>query len=78
LAQVLRGTLTDYYRRGGIRKKGQERLEPSEGVTLLIDDEPERAVCARLYRTLPALPGDYAQIIWRVDLLGQPRAKRST
>jgi RNA polymerase sigma-70 factor (ECF subfamily) len=75
LSQVLRRTLTDYYRKTAVRKQAQQRLESEEGVALLIDDESERAVCACLYRILPTLPSDYAQIIWRVDLLGQPRAK---
>ncbi len=39
----------------------------------MIDDEAEQAVCACLYRILPTLPADYGQIIWRVDLLREPR-----
>ncbi len=75
LAQVLRRTLTDYYRKKGVRRKAQKRLEAMEDPTLLIDDEAERAVCACLYRILPTLPGDYAEVIWRIDLLGEPREK---
>jgi RNA polymerase sigma factor (sigma-70 family) len=75
LAKVLRTTLADYYRRANVRRRLQERLEGTRDTSLVIDDEAERAVCACLYRILPTLPADYAQIIWRVDLLGQPRSK---
>ena len=74
LAQVLRRTLTDYYRRKGVRAKVQARLESRRESALIIDDEAERAVCGCLYRMLPTLPGGYGRIIWLVDLLGEPRA----
>lgn len=73
LAQVLRRTLTDHYRRAATRKRGQERLVAAEVSTLQIGDDADRAVCACLYRVLPALLPEYAQIIWRIDLLGQRR-----
>lgn len=73
LAQVLRRNLTDYYRKKGVRKKAQERLEADRGPALIIDDEAARAVCACLYRILPTFPADYGQIIWRIDLLGEGR-----
>lgn len=76
LAQVLRSTLADYYRRAGVRKKLQERLlrKTVDEAVVTINDEAEQAVCACLYRLLPTLHAEYAQVIWRVDLLGQPRA----
>jgi RNA polymerase sigma factor (sigma-70 family) len=77
LAQVLRRTLTDYYRRAGVRKAALQRLsvERKEAQPVLIDDEAERAVCSCLYRILPTMPPEYSQLIWQVDLLGQPRSK---
>jgi RNA polymerase sigma factor (sigma-70 family) len=78
LAQVLRRTLTDHYRRAGVRKAALQRLsdETEEGHhPVLIDDEAERAVCSCLYRILPTMPAEYSQLIWQVDLLGQPRSK---
>src|SRR5262249_54137011 len=47
----------------------------SEGSVLKIDDDAERAVCSCLYRILPTMPSEYAQLIWQVDLLGQSRSK---
>ena len=73
LAQVLRRTVMDYYRRKGVRTKAKERLRAERGPTLIVDDEAERAVCACLYRVLPTLPPDYGRIVWRVDLLGESR-----
>jgi RNA polymerase sigma factor (sigma-70 family) len=75
LAQVLRRTLIDYYRRASVRKTARQRLESAEGSAMLIDDDAERAVCNCLYRLLPAMPAEYSQLIWQVDLLGQPRSK---
>ncbi len=75
LAQVLRRTLVDYYRRSTVRKAALQRLEVSEGSAMRIDDDADRAVCNCLYRILPAMPAEYSQLIWQVDLLGQPRSK---
>lgn len=64
LAQVLRRTLTDYYRRAGVRKAALQRLsvQTGEGQPVLIDDEAELAVCSCLYRILPTVPADYSQL----------------
>ncbi len=75
LAQVLRRTLADYYRRSSVRKAALQRLQVSEGSVMLIDDDADRAVCNCLYRILPAMPVEYSQLIWEVDLLGQPRSR---
>lgn len=75
LAQVLRRTVTDYYRRASVRKMALPRLLISEGLVVKIDDDAERAVCSCLYRILPTMPSEYAQLIWQVDLLGQARSK---
>lgn len=75
LAQVLRRTVTDYYRRASVRKAALLRLQALEDPVVKIDDDAERAVCSCLYRILPTMPSEYAQLIWQVDLLGQPRSK---
>ena len=75
LAQVLRRTLADYYRRRSVRKAALQRLEVSESSPMVIDDDADRAVCGCLYRILPAMPAEYSQLIWQVDLLGQPRSR---
>jgi RNA polymerase sigma factor (sigma-70 family) len=76
LAQVLRRTLTDYYRKRIVMREGRERLKAGGGLELVrIDDEAEQAVCACLYRILPTLAPDQGRLIWRIDLLGAPRAQ---
>jgi RNA polymerase sigma factor (sigma-70 family) len=73
LAQVLRRTLADHYRGEGVRKRLEDRLNLTGELAVRIDDDAERAVCGCLYRLLPLLPRDYEQVLWRVDLLGEPR-----
>jgi len=73
-AQVLRHTLADYYRKAAVKQRAHERLEILEGLALT-NDEAERTVCACLYRLLPTLPPQYAQVIWRIDLLSQRRSQ---
>ncbi len=75
LAQVLRRTLADYYRRASVRKAALQRLEVSEGSAMLVDDDADRAVCNCLYRILPAMPSEYSQLLWQIDLLGQSRSR---
>src|SRR6516165_8428550 len=65
LAQVLRRSLTDYYRRANVRKAALQRLEASESSALVIDDDADRAVCSCLYRILPTMPAEYSQLIWQ-------------
>ena len=35
--------------------------------------ELDEAVCSCLYKLLPTLNPDYADIVWRADILGEPR-----
>jgi len=73
LAQVLRHMLADYYRKSA-KQRAQQRLEIATKVAIS-NDEAEDTVCACLYSLLPSLPPQYAQIIRRIDLLGQPRSQ---
>lgn len=73
LSQVLRRTLTDHYRRAAVRNKARERLREVGDAPVRINDDAELAVCRCLYRILPTLQTDQAEVIWRVDLLGQAR-----
>lgn len=75
LARVLRRTITDHYRRAAVRKRLDERLYLLGDPSVLIDDAAEQAVCGCLYRLLPSLPRDCARVLWRVDLLGEPRKR---
>jgi RNA polymerase sigma factor (sigma-70 family) len=74
LAQVLRHMLADYYRKSAVKQRAQQRLEIATKVAIS-NDEAEDTVCACLYRLLPSLPPQYAEVIRRIDLLGQPRSQ---
>jgi len=73
LSQVLRRTLTDHYRRAAVTSRARQRLIETGDVSMRIEDDAELAVCRCLYRILPTLRSDQANLIWRVDLLGEPR-----
>ena len=74
LARVLRHALADYYRKLAVKLRAQQRFETAAKLATT-NDEAERTVCACLYQLLPFLPPQYAQVIWRIDLLGQPRSQ---
>ena len=44
-----------------------------EALAVAPDPEIEAAVCFCLYRLLPTLKPEYSELIWRVDLLDEPR-----
>ena len=59
-----------------IRKRRREvAMEQSDIETIAVEPDPEvdRAVCDCLYKLLPTLKPDYAEVIWRADILGEPR-----
>lgn len=73
LSRILATTLVDHHRRRARRR--ETLLEPADMAELPMeaDVEIEAAVCFCLYRLLPTLKPDYSELIWRVDLLGEPR-----
>lgn len=78
LGRVLATTIVDYQRGLGARRRREHLVDPVElanNVEALIEPDPEidDAVCHCLYTLLPTLRPDYAQVIWRADLLGEPR-----
>ncbi|MBB3892987.1 RNA polymerase sigma-70 factor (ECF subfamily) [Phenylobacterium haematophilum] len=73
LSRVLATTLIDHHRRASRRR--ETLREPSEMETLAFepDVEMDAAVCYCLYRLLPTIKADYSELIWRIDLLSEPR-----
>jgi RNA polymerase sigma-70 factor (ECF subfamily) len=45
----------------------------SESLAVEPDVETDGTVCACLYKLLPTLKPDYSEVIWRADILGEPR-----
>lgn len=73
LSRILATTLVDHYRRAARRKESPQAPEDLEALAVAPDPEIEAAVCFCLYRLLPTLKPGYSELIWRADLLGEPR-----
>ena len=77
LYTVLRSVLIDHYRSEAARQRREAGYAQEQ--ILLGDDrsdlELEEAVCNCLPGLVPTLRPDYAEIIQRIDLSGEPRAK---
>ncbi len=75
LGQILANTLVDHQRRA-IRRRGRE-VHVEQATVENVADEPDtgadEAVCNCLHRLLPTLKPEYANVVWRSDLLGEPR-----
>jgi RNA polymerase sigma factor (sigma-70 family) len=78
LGRVLATTIVDF-QRAAIRRRRRERtVEPDElsrlaDLAIEPDAETDEAVCDCLYQLLPTMKPEYAEVIWRADLLGEPR-----
>ena len=75
LSRILATTIVDHQRRAGKRRKREEIVDPFDLEELSIepDDELEETICNCLYKLLPTLKPEYAEVIWRIDLLEEPR-----
>jgi len=75
LSRILATTIVDHQRRSTRRRQREAVMHPNdiEALEIEADEELDEAVCNCLYKLLPTLKADYAEVIWRVDLLGEPR-----
>jgi|TARA_B100000378_G_scaffold60320_1_gene44812 RNA polymerase sigma-70 factor (ECF subfamily) len=75
LSRILATTIVDHQRRASKRRKREEIVDPFDLEELSIepDDELEETICNCLYKLLPTLKPEYAEVIWRIDLLEEPR-----
>ena len=75
LSRILATTIVNYQRRASKWRKREEIVDPFDLEELSIepDDELEEAICNCLYKLLPTLKPEYAEVIWRIDLLEEPR-----
>jgi len=76
MARVLRSTIADHYRSKGrqSRLEGMYQVDAALGPSVVHDDI-DLEICTCLYKLLPTLKAEYAQIVWRADLIGEPRAR---
>jgi RNA polymerase sigma factor (sigma-70 family) len=75
LGRVLASTIVDYQRRAMRGRRREVAMEQTDIENLAVepDGELDGAVCNCLYKLLPTLKPDYAEVIWRADILGEPR-----
>jgi len=73
LGRVLATTLVDYQRNLSRRRRRETPVDEAEIESEPVDAELDAAVCNCLYRLLPTLKPEYADIVWRADILGEPR-----
>lgn len=73
LGRVLATTLVDHQRNLSRRRRRETPVDEAEIESEPVDAELDAAVCNCLYRLLPTLKPEYADIVWRADILGEPR-----
>ena len=75
LGRILASTIVDHQRRAIRRRRREVAMEQTDVESLAVESDVEldRAVCNCLYKLLPTLNPDYAEVIWRADILGEPR-----
>jgi len=77
LGRILATTIVDHQRRAIRQRRREAPMEPEAleraGDAVAPDSEVDGIVCDCLYKLLPTLRPDYADVIWRADLLSEPR-----
>ena len=79
LGRILATTIADHQRRA-IRHRRREVTMEQQDLELACaaiapDAEVDQVVCDCLYKLLPTLKPEYADVIWRADILGEPRER---
>lgn len=75
LSRILANAIIDHQRHAIKRRRREVTIEQvaTQIVATAPDREVDEAVCNCLHKLLPTLKPEYAEIIWRADLLGEPR-----
>jgi len=74
LGSVLATTLIDHWRQRGATHRRLDEID-ADGAMAVPDAEVDGAVCDCLYRVLPTMKPEYAEVIRRIDLLGETRGR---
>jgi len=75
LGRILATTIADYQREAARRRRREIVIDQADVENHPVDEELDAAICNCLYRILPTLKAEYADIIWRADILGEPRER---
>ena len=73
LRRILQSALADHFRRAATRQRTEADFAREESATPPPEDDIDAVVCMCLYRLLPLLKPEYAEILRRADLEEQPR-----
>lgn len=75
LGQILASSFADYGRNVARQRQREMVMAPTDldSVQDGFDEELDEAICNCLYKLLPTLRPEYAEVIWRVDLQEQSR-----
>ena len=73
LRRVLRSALSDYRRRAVARWHAEADFARKDAATPALVDELDAFVCMCLYKLLPSLKPEYAELLRRADLENEPR-----
>jgi len=73
LRRLLRSALSDWRRRAAARSRAEANFARKEAVAPPPIDDLDRAVCLCLYKILPVLKPDYAEVLRRADLENETR-----
>lgn len=75
LGRILATTIVDHQRAQARRHRREAAADSIDIEALPADPDAEidATVCNCLYRLLPTLKAEYADVIWRADILGEPR-----
>lgn len=75
MRRVLETSLIDYYRAQGKKRQSEKEYQHVESVSPGSDgkDDLDLIVCMCLYKLLPTIKSEYADVLWRADLVGESR-----
>ena len=75
MRRVLETTLIDYYRAQGRKRRTEANYQYLEVAHVVGEDSAEldSVICTCLYKLLPTLKPEYADVLWRADLVGESR-----
>lgn len=73
LRRVLQSALIDYRRRASARERAEADFARKEAATPVPVDDLDAFVCMCLYKLLPLLKPEYAEVLRRADLENEPR-----
>ena len=79
LGRVLATTMADHQRRVIRHRRRAVTMEQEDlelaSAAIAPDAQVDQVVCDCLYKLLPTLKPEYADVIWRADILGEPRER---